>query len=66
MHAPRSHCGAYAKKFNVVIEIAKGRIVLPADKGQFKTVLGLLAKDFLSFKPTDEHWVVNSKRRVIT
>jgi hypothetical protein len=55
---------AYAKKFNVTIEVAKGRIVLPADKKGFKAVLGLLDQDFLSFEPTDEHWVVNSKRRV--
>jgi hypothetical protein len=54
----------YAKKFNVIIQVAKGRIDLPADKKRFKAVLGLLDQDFLSFESTDEHWVVNSKRRV--
>ena len=54
----------YAAKFNVDIEVVKGKIVLPADKKQFKVVLSLLDQDLLSFEPTDEHWVVNSKRRV--
>ena len=54
----------YAAKFSVNIEVVKGKLVLPADKKQFKAVLSLLDQDLLSFEPTDEHWVVNSKRRV--
>lgn len=53
----------YAAKFNVNIDVVKGKIVLPVDKKQFKGVLSLLDQDLLSFEPTDEHWVVNSKRR---
>jgi hypothetical protein len=53
----------YAAKFKVDVEVVKGKIVLPADKKQFKAVLSLLDQDLLSFEPTDEHWVVNSKRR---
>jgi hypothetical protein len=53
----------YAAKFNINIDVVKGKIVLPADKKQFKGVLSLLDQDLLSFEPTDEHWVVNSKRR---
>ncbi len=56
--------GAYATKFNLIIEVAKGRIVLQADKKGFKVVLDLLGEELLVFEPTDEHWVVNLKRRV--
>ncbi|HEY7291681.1 MAG TPA: Kiwa anti-phage protein KwaB-like domain-containing protein [Vicinamibacterales bacterium] len=53
----------YAAKFGVTLKISKGKIVLPSEKKEFKTVLGLLDEDLLSFEPTDERWVVNSKRR---
>jgi hypothetical protein len=53
----------YAATFNVPIDVVKGKIVLPAGKKQFKTVLSLLDQDFLLFEPTDERWIVNSKRR---
>ena len=53
----------YAARFNIAIEVDDGRIVLPAEKKQFKAVLSLLDQDLLLFEPTDEHWIVNSKRR---
>jgi hypothetical protein len=53
----------YAAKFGVELKVSKGRIVLPSTKNEFKAVLGLLDEDLLSFEPTDERWVVNSKRR---
>jgi Kiwa protein KwaB-like len=53
----------YAAKFELDIKVSKGRIVLPATKKEFKAVLGLLDEDLLSFEPTDERWIVNSKRR---
>jgi hypothetical protein len=53
----------YAAKFGIDVKLSKGRIVLPATKKEFKAVLGLLDEDLLSFEPTDERWVVNSKRR---
>jgi hypothetical protein len=54
----------YAAKFNVNVEVVKGKIAVPTDKKLFKSLLSLLDQDLLSFEPTDEHWVVNSKRRV--
>jgi hypothetical protein len=54
----------YASKFGVPLQVSNGRIVLPSEKKEFKAVLGLLDEDLLSFEPTDERWVVNSKRRV--
>lgn len=53
----------YAAKFGVELKVSKGKIVLPPTKKEFKAVLGLLDEDLLSFEPTDERWVVNSKRR---
>jgi hypothetical protein len=53
----------YAAKFGVDLKVSNGRIVLPCHKKKFKAVLGLLDEDLLSFEPTDERWVVNSKRR---
>lgn len=53
----------YAATFKVPIDVVKGKIVLPAEKKQFKAVLSLLDQDFLLFEPTDERWIVNSKRR---
>jgi len=54
----------YASKFGVSLTVSKGKIILPSTKKEFKAVLGLLDEDLLSFEPTNEHWVVNSKRRV--
>ena len=53
----------YAATFKVDVEVAHGKIVLPAGKKQFKAVLGLLDQDLLLFEPTGDHWIVNSKRR---
>lgn len=53
----------YASKFGVSLTVSKGKIVLPSTKKDFKAVLGLLDEDLLAFEPTNEHWVVNSKRR---
>lgn len=53
----------YAAKFNLSVDVVKGKIVLPSEKKQFKAVLGLLDQDLLSFEPTDDRWIVNSKRR---
>lgn len=53
----------YAARFDLDLEVEKGRIVLPAEKKQFKAVLSLLDEDFLLFEPTHDHWIVNSKRR---
>jgi hypothetical protein len=53
----------YAAKFGLSLKISKGKIVLPTQKKDFKAVLGLFDEDLLSFEPTDEQWVVNSKRR---
>lgn len=53
----------YAAKFGVDLKVSKGKIVLPSQKKEFKAVLGLLDEDLLSFEPTDERWIVNSKRR---
>lgn len=54
---------AYAAKFELSLELSKGKIILPADKKRFKEVLSLLDEDYLAFEPTGERWVVNSKRR---
>ncbi len=56
----------YAAKFDVELKISKGRIVLPSTKKEFKAVLALLDEDLLSFDPTGERWLVNSKRRAST
>lgn len=53
----------YAVNFGLDLKVSKGRIVLPSAKKDFKAVLGLLDEDLLSFEPTRERWVVNSKRR---
>ena len=53
----------YAAKFGLQLKVSKGRIVLPSQKKDFKAVLSLLDEDLLSFEPTKERWVVNSKRR---
>jgi hypothetical protein len=55
---------AYAARFDVQVKVTNGRIVLPADKKAFKEVLDLLDENLLEFEPTNERWVVNSKRRV--
>lgn len=57
---------AYAAEFDVELKISKGRIVLPSTKKEFKAVLALLDEDLLSFDPTGERWLVNSKRRAST
>jgi hypothetical protein len=54
----------YAKKFGVEVHISKGKIVMPAEKKEFKAVLNLLDEDLLLFQPTKELWMVNSKRKV--
>jgi hypothetical protein len=56
---------AYASKFELELRIVGGRIVLPADKKRFKAVLDLLDENMLEFEPTDERWIVNSKRRAV-
>jgi hypothetical protein len=53
----------YALGFGVSVQISKGTLILPSDKKDFKSVLGLLDEDLLAFEPTKERWVVNSKRR---
>jgi len=53
----------YAMNFGLDLKVSKGRIVLPSAKKDFKAVLGLLDEDLLSFEPTSERWVANSKRR---
>ncbi|HKF65056.1 MAG TPA: Kiwa anti-phage protein KwaB-like domain-containing protein [Vicinamibacterales bacterium] len=53
----------YAVNFGLDLKVSKGRIVLPSAKKDFKAVLGLLDEDLLSFEPTSERWVANSKRR---
>jgi hypothetical protein len=53
----------YAAKFDLEVQVENGKIVLPAAKKKFRRVLNLLDEDLLSFEPTDERWVVNSKRR---
>jgi len=53
----------YAVNFGLDLKVSKGRIVLPSAKKDFKAVLGLLDEDLLSFEPTCERWVANSKRR---
>ncbi len=52
----------YAAKFELTIDVKDDKIVLPADKKEFKRVLSLLDEDLLSFEPTNEYWVANSKR----
>ncbi len=54
----------YAAEFKVDLQLVAGKIVLPADKKSFKAVLNLLDQDLLSFEPTGERWIVNSKRHV--
>ena len=53
----------YAAKFDLDVQLENGKILLPAEKKEFKRVLNLLDEDLLSFEPTDERWVVNSKRK---
>src|SRR5262249_10217351 len=53
----------YAVNFGLDLKVSKGRIVLPSAKKDLKAVLGLLDEDLLSFEPTRERWLVNSKRR---
>jgi hypothetical protein len=54
---------SYAAQFKMPVTVQKNKLLVPTEKRAFKDLLSLLDEDLLSFPPTQERWIVNSKRR---
>jgi len=53
-----------AAQFDIQLPLEGGRIVIPADKKQFKEVIRLLSDDVLESPLTGDRFVAASKRKL--